>query len=75
MTGRNSLMFTPIVGSHDFTCERLDCIQAAMFEVHVEGVENPDITVHHLCALHTACVCAQVVDTTEHDYRRGLYDE
>lgn len=72
---RNALTFTPIIGEHEETCARDDCISAAVFQVAVEGYMSDDPDIVFMCPFHTAGMIMQVIDTTERDYRKGLYDE
>jgi hypothetical protein len=72
---RNALTFTPIIGEHEETCARDECISAAVFRVEVEGYQSDGPDVVYMCPFHTLTMAAHVIDTSENDYRKGLYDE
>lgn len=72
---RNALTFTPIIGEHEETCAKDECISAAVLQIEVEGYGSEGADVVYMCAFHTLTMIARVIDTTENEYRKGLYDE
>lgn len=72
---RNAITFTPIIGAHDETCSKDECIHAAVFRIEVEGYQSEGADIIFLCPFHTLAMISRVIDTSENEYRKGLYDE